>query len=94
MRHRISTDENCEAVAAFEQSLYDRGRTEATITTYRKALRVFADFYRKQLGKPGPYLARLQETDLQAFVEHLRRGRPLKVSSVNVSPVSTQIKSL
>jgi site-specific recombinase XerD len=72
-----------EAVAAFEQSLYDRGRTEATITTYRKALRVFAEFYRAQLGKPGPYLARLQETDLQAFIDHLRCGRPLKVSSVN-----------
>lgn len=72
-----------EAVAAFEQSLYERGRTESTVTTYRKALHVFADFYREQLRKPGPYVARLQETDMQAFIEHLRHARALRVSSVN-----------
>lgn len=72
-----------EAVAAFEQSLHDCGRAETTIATYMSALRVFAGFYCDELEKPGPYVARLQETDLQAFVAHLREQRPLSASSIN-----------
>jgi site-specific recombinase XerD len=72
-----------EAVAAFEQSLCERGRSEATVVAYRKALAVFSVFYRETLKKSGPYVARLQETDLQAFIDHLRRRRGLRASSVN-----------
>jgi len=72
-----------EAVAAFEQMLHGRGRAEATIATYGSALRVFGEFYREQLRKPGPYISRLQETDLQTFTDHLRRERNLSASSIN-----------
>jgi site-specific recombinase XerD len=72
-----------EAIAAFEEDLFRRGRAESTIVTYRSALSVFATFYREKLGKPGPYPSRLQETDLQAFVDHLRRDRLLTSLSLN-----------
>lgn len=63
-----------EALAAFEQHLHRCGRSEATVRTYACPLRVFATFYREELHKPGPYVSRLQETDLHAFVDHLRGG--------------------
>lgn len=72
-----------EALAAFEQHLHNRGRSEPTVATYASALRVFGTFYRDQLHKPGPYVSRLQETDLQAFVDHLRRERGLRAASIN-----------
>lgn len=75
-------------MAAFEQHMHSRGRSESTISTYASALRVFGDFYRQQLKKPGPYVSRLQETDLQAFISHLRRDRNLSASSINRFVVS------
>lgn len=76
-----------EAMAAFEHSLRSRGRAAATVDAYRKALASFAGFYRGELGKPGPYVSRLQQTDLQTFVDHLRHGRggrrALRASSIN-----------
>jgi len=72
-----------EAVAAFEQHLYSRGRAEPTVATYASALRVFGTFYQQELQKPGPFVSRLQETDLQAFIDHLRRDRHLRAASIN-----------
>lgn len=72
-----------DAVARFEQWLHERGRSEATVATYGYALGVFGAYYREQLEKPGPYVSRLQETDLEAFLGHLRGERRLSASSVN-----------
>lgn len=72
-----------EALAAFEQHLHGRGRSEATVRTYAGALRGFATFYREELHKPGPYVSRLQETDLHAFIDYLRRDRHLSAASMN-----------
>lgn len=46
-------------------------------------MKAFAFFYRDRLHKPGPHVALLQETDLQAFVNHLRYDRHLTATSVN-----------
>ncbi|MBI2571574.1 MAG: site-specific integrase [Candidatus Schekmanbacteria bacterium] len=59
------------------------GRAETTVATYGSALRVFGAFYRESLGKPGPYPSRLAETDVFAFVDHLRRDRLLSAASLN-----------
>lgn len=72
-----------EALAAFENDLYRRGRSEATVSTYAYALRAFGAFYRGELKKPGPFVARLQETDLQAFIQYTRHDRHLSAVSVN-----------
>ncbi len=72
-----------EAVAAYEQHLHSRGRAETTIRTYTSALKVFGTFYQDALRKPGPYVSRLQETDLHTFVDHLRRDRRLTAVSMN-----------
>lgn len=72
-----------EALAAFENYLYGRGRSEATVETYAYALRAFGIFYRSELKKPGPFVARLQETDTQAFINYVRHDRHLSAVSVN-----------
>jgi site-specific recombinase XerD len=72
-----------EALAAFEQHLFGRGRSQATAHTYASALGVFATFYREGLQKPGPYVSRLQATDLHAFIDYLRRDRRLRAASMN-----------
>ncbi|BBO86684.1 tyrosine recombinase XerC (plasmid) [Desulfosarcina ovata subsp. sediminis] len=76
-------DDWADGVAAFENDLYRCNRSHATVTTYRSCLNAFAEFYRHDLQKPGPYIARLQETDLKAFVDHLRYDRKLSATSVN-----------
>lgn len=53
------------------------------MATYRSCLKRFAAFYRGEHGKPGPYVARLQETDLKAFIDHLRYDRKLSATSIN-----------
>ncbi len=72
-----------EVLAAFENELYRRGRSERTVITYASALRAFALFYRERLKKPGPHVALIQETDLQAFINYLRYDRNLSATSVN-----------
>jgi site-specific recombinase XerD len=72
-----------EAFAAFKNDLYSRGRSESTVAGYAYALQAFALFYRDRLKKPGPFVALLQETDVQAFVNHLRYDRHLSATSVN-----------
>ena len=72
-----------EAIAAFESDLYRRNQSEATIKTYGACLNIFFHFYRDHLKKPGPYVARLQETDFNAFIDYLRHDRHLSASSVN-----------
>ena len=83
-----------EALAAFEQHLYGRGRSQATVHTYASALRVFTTFYREELQKPGPYVSRLQETDLHAFIDYLRRERRLRAASMNRYVVALHAFSL
>ncbi len=72
-----------ETLAAFENDLYRRGRSDHTVATYSYALKAFGVFYRDQLKKPGLYVSRIQETDLLAFVHHLRHDRHLSATSAN-----------
>jgi site-specific recombinase XerD len=72
-----------DGVAAFENDLYRRNCSHATVITYRSCLNIFAEFYRHDLQKPGPYIARLQETDLKTFIDHLRYDRKLSATSIN-----------
>jgi integrase/recombinase XerD len=72
-----------EVLAAFEDDLFRRGRSDHTVSTYAYAMRSFGAFYRDELKKPGPYVARIQETDLQAFIHHIRHERHLSATSVN-----------
>lgn len=81
--HQRCPDDFAEVVAAFEHDLYRRGRSEPTVATYASAVRAFAPFYRDELKKPGPYVSRLQETDLRAFVDHLGDKRHLTATSIN-----------
>ena len=81
--HQRCPDAFTEVVAALEHDLYRRGRSEPTVATYGSVLKAFATYYRDELHKPGPYVSRLQETDLRAFVDHLRDTRHLSATSIN-----------
>ena len=72
-----------EVLAAFEIDLQSKGRAQKSIEAYVSTLRLFGHFYREELRKPGPHASRLQETDLFAFVDHLRSQRYLAASSLN-----------
>ena len=72
-----------EALAAFEADLLSKGRAQQSIEAYGSTLRLFGHFYREEFRKPGPHACRLQETDLLAFVDHLRSQRYLAASSLN-----------
>lgn len=72
-----------EVAAAFKSDLYRKNQSDATITTYGACLNVFGNFYLHHLNKPGPYVARLQETDLNAFIDYLRHDRHLTAASMN-----------
>ncbi|MFH1842748.1 MAG: tyrosine-type recombinase/integrase [bacterium] len=72
-----------DVLAGFEHELYRTGKAERTVATYSSAINVFGRFYRDELGKPGPYVSRLQETDLRAFMDHLRQDRSLSAVSAN-----------
>ena len=72
-----------EVLAAFENDLYGRGRSEHTVSSYAYAMKGFGTFYRGELKKPGPFVARIQETDLQAFIQYIRNDRHLSATSVN-----------
>jgi site-specific recombinase XerD len=72
------------ALAAFENDLYRRDRSEKTVAIYRSCLQNFALFYLHELQKPGPFIARLHENDLKAFIDHIRYDRRLSASSVNL----------
>lgn len=72
-----------EVLAAFEHDLYRRGMAEATVRSYGSSLRRFAHFYTAHLNKPGPFVPRLQETDVLGFVDYLRRDLLLKAASLN-----------
>lgn len=79
----FNIDSWSEVAAAFENDLFRRNQSDATITTYGACLNVFSDFYLQQLNKPGPYVTRLQETDLIAFIDYLRHDRQLSAASMN-----------
>jgi integrase/recombinase XerC len=53
------------------------------VVTYGSCLQNFARFYRRELQKPGPYIARLEESDLIAFIDHIQYDRRLSAPSVN-----------
>lgn len=72
-----------EVLAAFEDELYRRGRSDHTVSTYSYAMKGFGIFYRDELKKPGPYVVRIQETDIQAFIHYIRHERHLSATSVN-----------
>jgi integrase/recombinase XerC len=72
-----------KALAAFENDLFRRQFSEKTVTTYGACLQNFALYYRRELQKPGPYVARLHENDLKAFIDHIQYDRRLSASSVN-----------
>jgi site-specific recombinase XerD len=78
-----SPDRWHDVLAAFEDELFRKGRAEPTVTTYASAVRVFGRFYQDKLKKPGPFVSRLQQTDLHAFIDHLRTDRLLKPTSIN-----------
>jgi site-specific recombinase XerD len=71
-------------LAAFENDLYRRDRSEKTVATYRSCLQNFALFYLHELEKPGPYIARLEENDFEAFIDHIQYNRRLSAASVNL----------
>ena len=79
----LNIDSWQEVTAAFENDLFRKNQSDATITTYGACLKVFRDFYLHQLNKPGPYVTRLQETDLIAFIDYLRHDRQLSAASMN-----------
>ena len=72
-----------EVVSEFEEHLFGLGKAQNSISTYGTAIRHFGQFYRDELKKTGPYPSKLQETDLQAFVDYLRSTRYLTAASVN-----------
>lgn len=72
-----------DALAAFEEHLLVKGKAENSVTAYVSSLKTFGRFYREELKKPGPYVIRLQETDLHAFVDYLRTSRHMSASTVN-----------
>jgi site-specific recombinase XerD len=74
-----------EVIASLEDDLLQKGRSRHSVSAYSSALRKFGRFYREELKKPGPYLARLQENDFHAFVDHLRSTQYLAASSVNLA---------
>lgn len=71
------------ALASFENDLYRRECSERTVVTYGSCLQNFARFYRRELQKPGPYIARLEESDFEAFIDHIQYDRRLSAPSVN-----------
>lgn len=81
---RSPTDWN-EVLASLEGDLLRKGRSRHCVSTYSSTLRSFGRFYREELGKSGPYVARLQETDFHAFIDYLRSARHLAASSVNLA---------
>jgi site-specific recombinase XerD len=72
-----------DALAVFEEHLLVKGRAENSVSAYISSLKAFGRFYREELKKPGPYVIRLQETDLHAFIDHLRTSRYMSASTVN-----------
>ncbi len=79
----LNIDSWHEVTAAFENDLFRKNQSDATITTYGACLNVFRNFYLHHLNKPGPYVARLQETDLTTFIDYLRHERKLTAASIN-----------
>lgn len=72
-----------DILAAFEQELLRKRRAEQTIQAYRIQVEKFGQFYRDQLHKTGPYISRIHETDLYAFIDYLRNTCYRSVSTVN-----------
>lgn len=79
----LNVDSWHDVTAAFESDLFRRNQSDATITTYAACLNVFSDFYLHHPNKPGPYVTRLQETDLATFIDYLRHDRRLTAASIN-----------
>lgn len=72
-----------DIIAAFEEDLFDKQKSHSTMASYGSTLRSFGAFYRQSLKKPGPYVSRLQEADLEAFVDYLRSSRYQALNTIN-----------
>jgi site-specific recombinase XerD len=72
-----------DVVASFEDYLHQKGKSRHTITAYGNTLKSFGDFYTNELQHPGPYVSRLQENDLRAFIDHQRLTRYMAPASIN-----------
>lgn len=72
MGHTSGKQQWAEIVLEFEEYLFHLGRSRNSIDSYGLTLKRFGHFYRTELKKTGPYVSKLQETDLQAFVDYLR----------------------
>jgi site-specific recombinase XerD len=72
-----------DMVAAYEDYLHQKGKSRQTITAYGNTLKSFGTFYTDELQNPGPYVSRLQEGDLLAFIDHLRLTRYMAAASIN-----------
>jgi integrase/recombinase XerD len=83
MGHTSGKQQWTEIVLEFEEYLFHLGRSRNSIDSYGLALKRFGHFYRTELKKTGPYVPKLQETDLQAFVDYLRSTQYLAASTVN-----------
>jgi integrase/recombinase XerD len=83
MGHTSGKQQWTEIVSEFEEYLFHLGRSRNSIDSYGLTLKRFGHFYRTELKKSGPYVSKLQETDLQAFVDYLRSTQYLTASTVN-----------
>jgi site-specific recombinase XerD len=83
MGHTSGKQQWAEIVSEFEEYLFHLGRSQNSINSYGLTLKGFGQFYRTELKKTGPYVSKLHETDLQAFVDYLRTTQYLAASSVN-----------
>ena len=72
-----------DVVAAFEDYLHQKGKSRQTITAYGNTLKSFGAFYTNEMQNPGPYVSRLQENDLRAFIDHQRLTRYMAPASIN-----------
>ena len=79
----LNVDSWNEVTVAFENDMFRKNLSDATITTYASCLNVFSDFYLHHLNKPALYVPRLQETDLTTFINYLRHDRRLTAVSIN-----------
>jgi site-specific recombinase XerD len=72
-----------ETVSLFQEYLLAQDKAEETITAYGVDLKRFGKFYIDLLKKPGPYISRLKEGDLQAYIDYMASERYFASSAIN-----------
>ncbi len=76
-------DDWSSVVGAFEQDLYRQGKSEVTIKNYASAIHSFGAYCIEKLNHAGPYVSRLTETDVFAYIDFLKKDRLLALPSLN-----------